>query len=54
MKDRHLIWKLAKNDFKKRYSGSYLGAVWAMTQTVVTVMMYFLVFDIVFNSEGPL
>ena len=24
---RHLIWKLAKNDFKKRYAGSYLGAV---------------------------
>ena len=54
MKDRHLIWKLAKNDFKKRYSGSYLGAVWAMAQPVVTVIMYFLVFDIVFNSEGPL
>ena len=24
--NRHLIWKLAKNDFKKRYAGSYLGA----------------------------
>lgn len=30
--NRHLIWKLAKNDFKKRYAGSYLGAVWAMAQ----------------------
>ena len=29
------IWKLAKNDFKKRYAGSYLGAVWAMAQPVV-------------------
>lgn len=52
--NRHLIWKLAKNDFKKRYSGSYLGAIWAMAQPVVTVVMYYLVFDIVFNSEGPL
>ncbi len=52
--NRHLIWKLAKNDFKKRYSGSYLGAVWAMAQPVVTVVMYFLVFDVVFGSEGPL
>ena len=52
--NRHLIWKLAKNDFKKRYAGSYLGAIWAMAQPVVTVVMYFLVFDIVFNSEGPL
>lgn len=42
---RHLIWKLAKNDFKKRYAGSYMGAVWAMIQPVVTVAMYYVVFD---------
>ncbi len=41
--NRHLIWKLAKNDFKKRYAGSYLGAVWAMAQPVVTVAMYYIV-----------
>jgi len=51
---RHLIWKLAKNDFKKRYAGSYLGAVWAMAQPVVTIAMYYLVFDLVFNSRGPI
>lgn len=50
---RHLIWKLSKNDFKKRYAGSYLGAVWAMAQPVVTVLMYFLVFDRIFGSKGP-
>ena len=50
---RHLIWKLARNDFKKRYAGSYLGAVWAMAQPVVTIAMYYLVFDLVFNSRGP-
>lgn len=43
--NRRLIWKLAKNDFKKRYAGSYLGAVWAMVQPVVTVLMYWFVFD---------
>lgn len=43
--NRRLIWKLAKNDFKKRYAGSYLGAVWAMIQPVVTVLMYWFVFD---------
>ena len=32
--NRQLEWKLAKNDFKKRYAGSYLGAVWAMAQPV--------------------
>ena len=25
--NRRLIWKLAKNDFKKRYAGSYLGFI---------------------------
>lgn len=51
--NRHLIWKLAKNDFKKRYAGSYLGAVWAMAQPVVTVVMYYIVFDKIFQSSGP-
>lgn len=50
--NRHLIWKLAKNDFKKRYAGSYLGAVWAMVQPVITVVMYWLVFDAIMGSAG--
>ncbi len=52
--NRHLIWKLSKNDFKKRFSGSYLGVVWALAQPVVTVLMYYFVFDVIFNSQGPL
>lgn len=44
---RHLIWKLAKNDFRKRYAGSYMGAVWAMIQPVITVGMYYVVFELV-------
>jgi teichoic acid transport system permease protein len=39
-----LIWKLAKNDFKNRYAGSYLGRVWAFAQPVVTVLLYWFVF----------
>lgn len=48
---RRLIWKLAKNDFKKRYAGSYLGFVWALAQPVVTVVMYWIVFDKVFDTN---
>ena len=51
---RHLIWKLAKNDFKKRYAGSYLGAVWAMVQPVVTVVMYYIVFEVIMDSSRQL
>lgn len=50
--NRRLIWKLAKNDFKNRYAGSYLGAVWAMVQPVVTVLMYYIVFDKIFQSRS--
>ena len=50
--NRHLIWKLAKNDFKKRYAGSSMGAVWAFIQPVVTVLMYYIVFDKVMGSAS--
>lgn len=50
--NRRLIWKLAKNDFKKRYAGSWLGMVWAMIQPVVTVVMYWLVFDVVMHGAS--
>lgn len=54
--NRNLIWTLAKNDFKKRYAGSYLGAVWAMIQPVVTIAMYYVVFDVIMGAgaqSGP-
>ncbi len=50
--NRRLIWKLAKNDFKKRYAGSYLGAFWALVQPVITVVMYYIVFDKIMNTGG--
>ena len=50
--NRRMIWRLARNDFKKRYAGSYLGTVWAMVPPIVTVVMYWIVFDKVFGS-GP-
>jgi len=50
--NRRLIWKLAKNDFKKRYAGSYLGAFWALVQPVITVVMYYIVFDKIMHTGG--
>ena len=52
--NRQLIWKLAKNDFKKRYAGSYLGSVWAMAQPVVTVLMYWVVFEKILGMQNQL
>ena len=44
--NRRLIMKLAKNDFKTKYAGSYLGIFWAFVQPVVTVLVYWVVFGI--------
>ena len=49
--NRRLIWRLAKNDFKRRYAGSYMGAVWAMVQPVVTVALYFVVFQVIMPQK---
>ena len=43
--NRSLIWRLTKNDFKTRYAGSYLGKVWAMIQPIITVLVYWFVFE---------
>ena len=48
--NRRLIWRLSKNDFRKRYAGSYLGVVWALVPPVVQVLMYWVVFDRIFSS----
>ena len=44
--ERRLIWPLAKNDFRKKFAGSYLGVVWALVQPVVTVLVYWFVFQV--------
>ena len=44
--NRQLIFSLAKNDFKTKYAGSYLGIVWAFVQPIVTILVYWFVFTI--------
>lgn len=51
--NRHLVWKLAKNDFKTRYAGSYLGIFWAFVQPIVTVLVYWFVFAVGFRPTEP-
>ena len=44
-RNKRLILKLSKNDFKTRFAGSYLGIIWAFIQPVVTVVVYWFVFE---------
>lgn len=46
IQNRRLILKLAVNDFKTKYAGSYLGIVWAFIQPIVTIMVYWFVFSV--------
>lgn len=48
--NRRMIYKLAKNDFKTKFAGSYLGIIWAFIQPVVTVMVYWFVFTVGFRG----
>lgn len=50
---RKLIWDLAKADFKKRFVGSYFGMVWMFVQPLVTVLIYFFIFQLGFKSVPP-
>ncbi len=44
--NRKLAFTLAKNDFKTKYAGSYLGMIWAFIQPVVTILVYWFVFSV--------
>ncbi len=45
------VFRLAVNDFKKKYAGSVLGAVWALIHPLVTVGMYYVVFGRIFPNQ---
>ena len=44
--NRHLLAALTKRHFKTRYLGSYLGLLWAFLQPVITVLMFWFVFQV--------
>lgn len=45
LRNRKLVLRLSKNDFKTKFAGSYLGTIWAFIQPVVTVLVYWFVFE---------
>ena len=50
-KNRKLAFTLAKNDFRTKYAGSYLGMVWAFIQPIVTILVYWFIFTDGFRSD---
>ena len=54
IENKALIKSLAKNDFKVKFAGSYLGTVWAFVQPVVTVLIYWFVFDLAIGARASI
>ncbi|MDR5588260.1 ABC transporter permease [Clostridium aquiflavi] len=52
--NRTLIWNLSKNDFKTKYAGSYLGITWAFVQPIVTILVYWFVFQFGLKAGSPM
>ncbi|WP_138496195.1 ABC transporter permease [Paenibacillus pinistramenti] len=45
-----LIFELSKSDFKKRYLGNYLGIVWAFIQPLISLLLFWFVFQVGFRN----
>lgn len=49
-RNRALILQLTVRDFKSRFLGSYLGLLWAFINPVVTILIFWFVFQVGFKS----
>ncbi len=47
---RRLLYQLIRDDFKRRYVQNYLGVLWAFIQPIVTILIFWLVFQVGFKS----
>lgn len=45
------LWQFAIDDFKQKYAGSALGALWAFLQPMITIVLYWFVFQLGFKSQ---
>ena len=52
VENRKLIRMLSRNDFKAKFAGSFFGILWAFVQPIVTVLVYWFVFDKAINVGG--
>lgn len=48
--ERKLIWELAKNDCKARFSSSALGSIWTFLQPLINILVIWFVFQVGFKS----
>lgn len=52
--NRKMIWDLAVNDFSTKYAGSSFGIFWAFVQPVITILVYWCVFQFGLKATPPI
>lgn len=50
LKSRNMILGLAKNDFRAKFASSFLGTVWAFIQPLITILVFWFVFQVGFKN----
>lgn len=45
-KNKDVVFSLVKNDFKSKYAGSFLGVFWGFFQPLITIFVFWFVFQI--------
>lgn len=50
--DLSFIWQFSVDDFKGKYAGSFVGSAWAFLQPLMTIIIYWFVFQIGFGNDS--
>lgn len=49
-KDKRLLMELSAKDVQRRFSGTYFGMIWGLMQPLMTILVYWAVFQFGFRS----
>ena len=52
IKNRKLVWSLGLNDFRNRFAGSVFGILWAFLQPVVTILLFWFIFEFAMGAAS--
>ena len=48
--NKKMLFALAKNDLKAKFAASFLGVIWAFIQPLVTILVFWVVFQLGFRN----
>ena len=52
IRNRKLVGSLGLNDFRNRFAGSVFGILWAFLQPVVTILLFWFIFEFAMGASS--